>query len=110
MNGMASSGATRVFELVATVVRVVCAVIAALILIHAAFVLFEANRANTLVELTASVRDTFGWFTRDLFTKPDPKMAEVINDALAAVTYVVAGNLGSKLIVRSAPASRARTS
>jgi hypothetical protein len=105
---MASNGSARVFELVATIVRVVCSVIAALILIHAAFVLFEANRENALVELTESVRNTFGWFTRDLFTKPDAKMAEVINDALAAVIYVVVGSLVSKLIVRFAPASKAR--
>ena len=95
------------FELVATVVRVVCAVIGALILVHAAFVLFEANRDNALVELTESVRNTFGWFTRDLFTKPNAKMAEVIDDALAAVIYVVVGNVVSKLIVRLAPASKA---
>jgi len=105
---MASNGAARVFELVATVVRVVCAVIAALILIHAAFVLFEANRANLLVELTESVRNGFGWFTRDLFTKPNPKLAEVIDDALAAVIWVVVGNLVSKLIVRLAPASKVK--
>jgi hypothetical protein len=108
MTAMASNGAARVFELVATVVRVACAVIAALILLHAAFVLFEGNRANTLVELTESVRNGFGWFTRDLFTKPDPKMAEVINDALAAMIYVVLGSLVSKLIVRLAPASKVR--
>ena len=105
---MASNGAARVFELVATVVRVVCAVIAALILIHAAFVLFEANRANLLVELTESVRNGFGWFTRDLFIKPNPKLAEVIDDALAAVIWVVVGNLVSKLIVRLAPASKVK--
>jgi hypothetical protein len=105
---MASSGAARIFELVATVVRVVCAVIGALILVHAAFVLFEANRDNTLVELTESVRDTFAWFTRDLFTKPDARIAEVIDDALAAIIYVVVGNVVSKLIVRLAPASKAK--
>jgi hypothetical protein len=108
ITAMASSGAARVFELVATVIRVVCSLIAALILVHAAFVLFEANRGNTLVELTESVRNTFGWFTRDLFTKPNPKMAEVINDALAAVIYVVVGSFASKLIVRLAPASKAK--
>ena len=108
MTVMASNGAARVLELVATVVRVVCAVIGALILVHAVFVLFEANRGNSLVELTESVRNTFGWFTRDLFTKPNPKMAEVINDALAAVIYVVVGNAASKLIVRLAPASKAK--
>ena len=108
MTVMASNGSARAFELVATVVRVVCAVIAALILIHAVFVLFEANRANMLVELTESVRNSFGGFTRDLFTKPNPKMAEVINDALAAVIWVVVGNLISKLVVRFAPASKAK--
>jgi hypothetical protein len=108
MTGMASNGSARVFELVATVVRVVCAVIAALILIHAAFVLFEANRANILVEFTESARNSFAWFTRDLFTKPNPKMAEVINDALATVIWVVVGNLISKLVVRFAPASKAK--
>jgi uncharacterized membrane protein YraQ (UPF0718 family) len=107
MKRMASNGAARLFELVATVVRVVCAVIAALIVSHAAFVLFEANRANMLVEFTEGVRNSFGWFTRDLFTKPDPKMAEVINDALAALIWVVVGSLISKLIVRFAPTSKA---
>jgi len=108
MAAMIRNGAARVFELVATAVRVVCAVIGALILVHAVFVLFEANRGNTLVEMTESVRNTFAWFTRDLFTKPNPKIAEVIDDALAAVIYVVVGNLVSKLIVRLAPATKAK--
>ena len=100
----------RVFDILATAVRVFAAVIAALIVVHAAFVLFEANTQNALVEFTAGVRNTFGWFTRDLFTKPNPKMAEVINDALAAVIWVVGGTLASKLIVRFAPTSKAKTS
>jgi hypothetical protein len=105
---MSSSGAARVFALVATLVRVVCSVIAAVIVIHAVFVLFEANPANGLVSFTASWRDTFGWFTKDLFTPADPKIAETINDGLAALIWVVAGNLLSKLIVRLTPASKAR--
>jgi uncharacterized membrane protein len=102
--------AARVFDLLATVVRVVAAVIAALIVIHAAFVLFEANPHNGLVQVTEGIRNTFGWFTRDLFTKPNPKMAEVINDVLAALVWVIVGNLISKLIVRFAPATKAKTS
>jgi hypothetical protein len=98
----------RVLETIASVVRAAFAVIAALILVHAVFVLFEANRANALVELTEGVRDTFGWFTRDLFTKPDATTAEVINDALAAVIWVVVGSFVSKLILRLAPRSRAK--
>ncbi|SFE14257.1 hypothetical protein SAMN05216574_102253 [Blastococcus tunisiensis] len=96
------------FSLVATVVRVVCSVVAALIVAHAVFVLFEANPTNVLVEFTAGWRNTFGWFTEDLFTPSDPKIAEAINDGLAALIWVVAGSLLSKLIVRLTPTSKAR--
>ena len=105
---MASTGASRVLTLLATIVRVACSVIAALIVVHAVFVLFEANPANALVEFTAGWRDTFGAFTKDLFTPSDPKIAEAINDGLAALIWVVAGTLLSKLIVRLVPASRAK--
>lgn len=105
---MASNGAARIFSLVATIVRVVCSVVAAIIVVHAVFVLFEANPANALVEFTAGWRDTFGWFTKDLFMPSDPKIAEAINDGLAALIWVVGGSLASKLIVRLTPASRAK--
>lgn len=105
---MAAAGATRLFTTLATVVRVVASVIAALIVAHAVFVFFEANPANALVEFTRGIRDSFGWFTEDLFQPSDPKIAETINDALAALIWVVAGNLVSKLIVRLAPTSSAR--
>ena len=99
------AAATRVFTLIATVVRVVCSIIAALIVVHAVFVLFEANPDNLLVEFTTAWRDTFGWFTKDLFAPSDPKIAEAINDGLAALIWIVAGTLLSKLIVRLTPSS-----
>jgi hypothetical protein len=106
MSGMTA----RVFEIIATVVRVVASIVAAIIVVHAAFVLFEANSHNSLVEFTASIRDTFGSFTKDLFTKPNPKLAQVINDVLAAFVWILAGTVLSKLIVRFAPATKAKTS
>ena len=105
---MASRGSARVFSLLATIVRVVCTVIAALIVVHAVFVLFEANPDNPLVTFTAGWRDTFGWFTKNLFTPSDPKIAEAINDGLAALIWVVVGSLLSKLIVRFAPAGTSK--
>jgi hypothetical protein len=104
---MASTGSARVFSLLATIVRVVCSVIAALIVIHAVFVLFGANPNNALVTFTAGWRDTFGWFTKDLFT-PATTLHESINDGLAALIWVVVGNLLSKLIVRLTPASSSK--
>jgi hypothetical protein len=100
---MASNGSARIFELIATVVRVVCSVIAAVIVVYAIFVLFEANPNNALVSFARGWREDFGWFTNKLFTKPNAKMAEVINAVVAAIIWVVAGSLISKLIVRLAP-------
>src|SRR4029453_16387058 len=105
MTPMASPGSARVFTLLATIVRGVCSVIAAVIVIHGGFVLFEANPGNARVQFPAGWRDTFGWFTKDLFTPSDPKIAEAINDGLAALIWVVVGSLLSKLIVRLTPAS-----
>src|SRR5215213_3781977 len=99
------AAAARVLSFLVTVVRVACSVIAALIVIHALFVLFEANPDNFLVEFTTGWRDTFGWFTEDLFRPADPRIAEAINDGLAALIWVVAGSLLSKLIVRLTPAT-----
>jgi uncharacterized membrane protein len=98
----------RVFSLLAAAVRLIASVIAALIIIHAVFVLFEANAQNVLVQFTAGVRDTFGWFTKGLFTKPSGNVAEAIDDALAALIYVVVGSIVSKVIVRLAPAGKAK--
>ncbi|MCF6506161.1 hypothetical protein E9549_01865 [Blastococcus sp. MG754426] len=100
-------GAGRILTLVASIVRTVFAVIAAVIVVHAVFVLFEANPGNVLVQFAADWRETFGWFTRDLFTPSDPEVAEAVNAALAALIWVVAGSLLSKLVVRLAPSSTA---
>lgn len=105
---MASAGANRLFPLLASIVRTVASVIGGLIVVHAVFVLFEANPANTLVEFTAGIRDAFGGFTEDLFQPSDPKVGEAINDGLAALIWVVVGNVVSKLLVRLAPTTGAR--
>jgi len=102
------TAANRVVSLLATAVRVAAAVIGGIILLHAVFVLFDANPTNPLVELTTRVRDTFGWFTKNMFRMDDENIAEAINDAIAALIYVVVGSLLSKLILRLAPSAKAR--
>ncbi|WP_448625557.1 hypothetical protein [Geodermatophilus sp. URMC 64] len=99
----------RWFSLAAAAVRLVGGIIGAVILVHAVFVLFEANPRNPLVEFTRSWRENLGWFTVDLFSTDTPKIGEAINAALAALIYVVLGSLISKLIVRLSPAPKART-
>src|SRR3954453_15491128 len=98
----------RWFSLAAAAVRLIGSVIGAVILVHAAFVLFGTNPANALVEFTTSWRDNFAWFTKDLFTPTNPKFGEGNNAPLAAIIYIVAASLISKLIVRLTPADKAK--
>ncbi len=105
---MARAAATRVATLLASIVRLVASLIAVVILLHAAFWYFGANPANVLVSAAADVRQTFGWFTVDLFRADDPKVSETVDAGLAALLWIVAGNLVSRLLVSLAPRSRAR--
>ena len=98
----------RALNIVATVVRVVCSVIGAVILLYAVFVFFEANPTNGIVEFARNFREDFGWFTVDLFTHDDLKIRETVNSALAAIVWVVVGTVLSKLLVRLAPAPKAK--
>ncbi|MGX5654075.1 hypothetical protein ACWKWC_04815 [Geodermatophilus nigrescens] len=100
---MAADVGTRAFTLVASAVRVVASLVAVVIVVHAVFTFFEANPANSLVSAAASVRRDLGWFTVDLFRPSDPKTGETVNAALAALVWVVAGNLVSRLLTRLAP-------
>ena len=101
--------AARALSVVATVVRVACSLIGAVILLYAIFVFFEANPANGVVEFTRNVREDFGGFTKDLFRPSDLKIRETINAAIAALVWVVVGSAVSKLLVRLAPASATKT-
>jgi hypothetical protein len=105
---MIRSAASSLLTLLAAAVRLVASVVAGLIVVYAVFTFFEANPANPLVEFTAGVRNSLGWFTKDLFHPSDPKIAETINAVLAAVVWVVVGNLLSKAITKLAP-GRARS-
>lgn len=98
-----------ILGIVAAVVRGVAAVIAAVMVVYALFILFEANPTNGLVTFTNSIYNDFGGFTRDLFTTSNPKFGAAINVGLAAVIWVVAGSIISKLIVRFAPSGSTKT-
>ena len=105
---MIRSATGSLLTALAAAVRLVASVIGGLILIYAVFVFFEANPANPLVEFTGGVRRSLGGFTEGLFNPSDPKIAETINDVLAAVVWVVVGTVLSKVIVRFTPAPKAK--
>ena len=100
---MARNSVARGCSLLATLIRLFTGVIGGIILLYAIFVLFEANPSNPMVTFCEGVRSSFGWFTEHLFSTSKPKYGEAINAAIAAIIYVVVGNIASKLILRFAP-------
>jgi hypothetical protein len=105
---MIRSATGSFLTLLAAAVRLVASVIGGLILLYAVFVFFEANPANPLVEFTQGVRSSLGGFTEGLFNPSDPKIAETVNSVIAALVWVVGGNLVSKAITRLAPRARSK--
>ena len=105
---MIRSAAGSLVTLLASAVRLVASVVGGLILLYAVFVFFEANPANPLVQFTQGVRNSLGGFTEGLFNPSDPKLAETINAVLAALVWVVGGNLVSRTITRLTPRARSR--
>ena len=104
---MIRTAAGSLFTLLAAAVRLVASVVGGLILLYAVFVFFEANPDNPLVEFTRGVRTSLGGFTTGLFNPSDPKIAETVNSVIAALVWVVGGNLVSKAITKLAPAGKA---
>ena len=105
---MIRSATGSLLTLLAAAVRLVASVVGGLILLYAVFVFFEANPANPLVEFTGGVRRSLGGFTEDLFHPSEPKIAETVNAALAALVWIVGGNVVSKAVSRLAPAGKVR--
>jgi hypothetical protein len=105
---MIRSATGSLLTLLAAAVRLVASVIGGLILIYAVFVFFEANPTNPLVEFTRGVRDSLGAFTKGLFNPADPKIAETVNATLAALVWVVGGNLVCKAVTRLTPRTKSK--
>jgi hypothetical protein len=105
---MIRSATGSLVTLLASAVRLVASVVGGLILLYAIFVFFEANPTNPLVEFTGGVRRSLGGFTEGLFNPSDPKIAETVNSVIAALVWVIGGNLVSKAITRLAPRARSK--
>jgi hypothetical protein len=105
---MIRSATGSLLTLLAAAVRLVASVVGGLILLYAVFVFFEANPTNPLVEFTGGVRRSLGGFTESLFNPSDPKIAETVNAVIAALVWVVGGNLVSKSISRLTPRAKSK--
>lgn len=96
---MVTSTARRVNP-IATVVSIVAAAIAVVIVLHIILFVFEANPANSAVETIADWSDWLTRWAKDLFTPDNDKARVAVNQGLAAVVYLAAGALISRLVGR----------
>lgn len=99
--GRVRSARARTVRLLTTIVSVLTAVIAVVLLAHVVFVFFAANPGNGIVRTVSSYAGTLAWQFKDLFTPKDVKIRVLVNYGLAAVVYLVVGQLLVRLLRRS---------
>lgn len=92
--------ARRVLGWLASLVLLVCRLIALLLVLYLVFVWGHANPANrwTIVVTEWAKRLNLG--LGNLFSQPDPRISVTINYALAAIIWLVIGTLVSRVIRR----------
>ncbi|MFN2616121.1 MAG: hypothetical protein ABR581_03235 [Thermoleophilaceae bacterium] len=91
--------------LVATLVDLITAAVAVVILIGIAFVVLKANRHNDIV---STVHDVAKWLVGPfdgMFTPKDRKLGVAINWGIALVVYVIVGRFIASLVRRALPRS-----
>jgi hypothetical protein len=73
-------------------------VIAVIIAAHIMFVLLDANPANSIVSTDADWANTLAAWFKDLFTPHDYKVAVFLNYGMAAVFYLIVGELLHRVV------------
>ncbi|PRW63364.1 hypothetical protein [Actinopolyspora mortivallis] len=89
----------RLFGTLATIVRWVCTVAAALLAVHVLLTVAGANPANALVRFVADWAETLAFGFRDLFVKPRaPKLQVLLNHGSAAVCWLLVSAVAGRLL------------
>lgn len=84
----------------ARIVRLIGSVVAGLIVLGIAFVVFEANPGNSIVEwVTDAARWLVGPF-KNLFTIESQDWRVIVNWGLAAIAYLVVSRAIARLLAR----------
>lgn len=87
-------------ESVASVVRVLIGAIVAIFVLHVLFVVFDANQGNGFVTFVYGAAKVFVLGLGDVFTPDDALLGLVLNYGLAALVYLVIGQLVIKALRR----------
>jgi hypothetical protein len=95
----------RAASAVASIVRWVGLVFAALLVIHVIFTVGSANPDNGIVSFVKSWADSLALGFSDLFTPSDEKLRVLVNYGIAAIFWLVVSGILAKIIRRVGGAS-----
>ncbi len=84
--------------MLATVVRTLALLFAAVLVVDVVLVLVGVNPANGVAQFVATVADVVILGFRDLFLPASPTLMLIVNSLIAAVFWVFVGELLSRLI------------
>ena len=94
--------------MLARLVRLITAVVVAIIVAGILLNVLEANMSNSIV---SAVNDAAKWLVgpfKDIFSPSDPKVRIAVNWGLAAAVYAVVGGIISSLLARAGIAAADR--
>ena len=83
---------------IAALIRVITGAVATIFVLHILFVVLHANQSNDLVSFIYSAAKVFVLGLGDVFTPHDATAGVVLNYGLAALVYLVIGQLVIKLL------------
>lgn len=92
----------RAVGVLATLVRGICVVLAAILVVHIVLTLGSANPDNGITKWIADLARPLALGFKDLFTPTDPKAAVLVNFGLAAIFWLVVGAVLGLIIRRFA--------
>ncbi|WP_410666670.1 hypothetical protein [Amycolatopsis sp. cmx-4-68] len=95
----------RLASVVASIVRWVGLIFAALLAIHVVFTVGSANPDNGIVSFVKSWADSLALGFSDLFTPSDEKLRVLVNYGIAAIFWLVVSGILAKIIRRVGGAS-----
>jgi hypothetical protein len=91
--------AGRTLSLLASLVRIVTVVFAAVLVVHVVLVVASANPRNGVATTLASAADHLTLGLGDLFAPTSPSLAVVLNYGLPAVVWLIVGAVVSRLLI-----------
>ncbi len=94
------AGTSRVAGVLASVVRAIAVVFAAILVVHIVLTMGSANPDNGITKRIADVARPLALGFKDLFAPSDPKTVVLVNFGLAAIFWLVVGAVLAWLIRR----------